>query len=345
MPIEELSIFQIILELAAIFLITVTALPFFSLKHWAVRVWDFPRTQVFVLSLIALILSVSFLPVGNREIILNTLLTVVLFIQGASILPYTPFYPKDTESIKSKEGYEIIKLMFANVLQFNDKHDKLLNIIDKRDPDIILLVETDKIWQEGMNDLYDKYEYECSIPMDNTYGMLLFSKMRLTETKVNYFIDPDIPSIETDVITPYGQTFKMFCVHPEPPSPTEADNSIPRDKELLVVANLVRRQELPVLVFGDMNDVAWSDTTSIFQFLSGLRDPRKGRGFFNTFHAKYPWMRWSLDHIFHSWHFKISRIKKLSYFGSDHYPMYVEFALKQNNINRADQNLSDEEKY
>ncbi|GAB5465719.1 MAG: endonuclease/exonuclease/phosphatase family protein [Candidatus Kapaibacteriales bacterium] len=324
---EELDILQIILEVLAFFLILVTALPFFANKHWSFRIWDFPRTQIFVLSVIVLLLNNILIPLGNREVVLTTLMVVVVVIQGASILPYTPFYFKQSKKAKKNENYESIKVMFANVLQPNKQYGKLVKKIKKLDPDFLLLVETDKKWQDGLIELFSMYEYNCSVPQDNTYGMLVFSKLRLNETKVRYLVDENIPSIETVLNTPYGQELKIFCVHPEPPSPTEAENSIPRDKELLILANEVREERIPVLVFGDLNDVAWSDTTSAFQFLSGLKDPRKGRGLYSTYHAKYPFLRWSLDHIFHSWHFKIVKIKKLGYFGSDHFPMFVEFAL------------------
>lgn len=82
-------------------------------------------------------------------------------------------------------------------------------------------------------------------------------------------------------------------MHPRPPGVQRADeekdsgieeaadrqDSDKRDAELLLVATEVKNLgDVPVIVGGDFNDVAWSYTTDLFQRIGGLLDPRVGRG-------------------------------------------------------------------
>jgi hypothetical protein len=49
---------------------------------------------------------------------------------------------------------------------------------------------------------------------------------------------------------------------------------------------------------------------------------------FNTFHADYFLIRFPLDHIFHSAHFRLIEMRRLEHIGSDHFPFYAALSFK-----------------
>ena len=151
--------------------------------------------------------------------------------------------------------------------------------------------------------------------------MHLYSKLELIDPEVKYLLIDDIPSIHTQLRLPNDEVIWLYCLHPMPPSPTEADKSTTRDAELLMVGRHINENNQTAILAGDLNDVAWSKTTLMFQRISGLLDPRIGRFFINTFHVNYPFLRWALDHIFHSPCFTLVNIERLPSIGSDHFPV------------------------
>src|SRR5690606_17596553 len=103
-------------------------------------------------------------------------------------------------------------------------------------------------------------------------------------------------------------------------------SSVQRDAELVVVARKIRHKEHPIVVAGDLNDVAWSYTTRLFQEISGMLDPRVGRGFYNTFDARRWYLRYPLDHVFHTRDFRLVELRILPFIGSDHFPVFVRLS-------------------
>ncbi len=214
--------------------------------------------------------------------------------------------------------------MVSNVYQHNTQYDKLLEIVKNVDPDILLFVETDALWESALSVLERNFPYKISYPLENTYGMILYSKLTIENSKICFLVEDDVPSFEVTVSLPSGVQVDLYTTHPQPPSPTENERSTERDAELLQIAKKVKSSNRPTLVMGDLNDVAWSHTTRLFKRISGLLDPRIGRGSFNTFHAKIPFMRFPLDHIFSSHHFTLGRIERLPFCNSDHFPIFIE---------------------
>jgi endonuclease/exonuclease/phosphatase (EEP) superfamily protein YafD len=156
--------------------------------------------------------------------------------------------------------------------------------------------------------------------------MLLFSRLDLVEPRVRFLVQDDVPSIHAGVRLPSGRLFALHCLHPRPPAPQESDSSTQRDAELLIVGKQIKANPGPVIVMGDLNDVAWSHTSHLFQKISGLLDPRVGRGFYNTFDARHRLVRFPLDHFFHSNDFRLVAFRRLEPFGSDHFPVFIHLS-------------------
>ncbi len=306
-------------------LLFATLVPLSRRTVWWIRDLDFPRLQIAIGAL--LLLAAQLVLLDLDESLSAALIAVTcacLLYQAWWIFPYTRLHPFEVMISAGGESAGAIRILTANVLTENRNAAGLIALIREHAPDVFVTLESDAWWQNHLDTLQDEYRYAMKCALDNLYGMHVYSKLPLEDGATQFLVEDDIPSMHAMVVLPCGLKVRMHFLHPAPPSPTEHDESTERDAELLVVAKSVAGLATPVIVAGDLNDVAWSTTTRLFRKISGLLDPRIGRGMFNTYHAGFWFMRWPLDHLFHSQHFTLSFIKRLGGFGSDHFPVLVE---------------------
>lgn len=292
------------------------------LDHWWIRGVDFPRIQILVIGLVSLIGLLVLAPQWQSwDIILLLALIAAVGLQLRMILPYTRLWKKEVLQALPIADAVQLKLMVSNVLTPNNNTQALVNLVQQKQPDVLITLESDQKWQDALTVIEPDYPYTVKVPLDNLYGMHLYSKFELIDPEIKYLLIDDIPSIHTQLRLPNDEVIWLYCLHPMPPSPTEADKSTTRDAELLMVGRHIKENNQTAILAGDLNDVAWSKTTLMFQRISGLLDPRIGRFFINTFHVDYPFLRWALDHIFHSPCFTLVDIERLPSIGSDHFPV------------------------
>lgn len=268
--------------------------------------------------------------VGYAILVLGLLFSSVVhsikiapYILGDKVVP-------EAENLKPKSS---VKILIANVLVSNRNSSKLLEIIEKYDPDVVLAMEIDNWWLEELNVMEKTFEHSMKYPLDNAYGMLLYSKLPLKNSDIKFLKHSDVPSFHTTMILPSGQEFSFHGVHPVAPFPSAKypDNVGKEEVALAKVGELVAEENIPSIVAGDFNDVSWSKTTLFFEKQGDLRNVRLGRGLYNTFNAKNLVLRWPLDHYFVTKEFSILNLKRLPKFGSDHFPMLAEFVLATTN--------------
>ncbi len=333
---------RVVIAVTGIVLIAITMLSRVRSTLWWIRAMDFPRSQVAVLLAATGIAHVVTMDVRNIfDLGFGTALAISLAYQGARVFPYTCLSPHQVLDAPLRDTRRSIRLLVSNVLMENRRASDFLALVREVDPDVVLAVETDGWWAEHLRGLEADYPHVIVQPQSNHYGMHFFSRLELDTSAVRFLVEADIPSIRVTIKLRSGESITFFGLHPRPPEPQQDTDE--RDAELLLVGKEVRACDLPAIVAGDLNDVAWSNSTRLFQKVSGLLDPRRGRGMFSTFHASYPLLRWPLDHVFHDKRFTLVQLQRLRSIGSDHFPVLVELQLEPCAANKQEMPQADQD--
>ncbi len=295
------------------------------------KMLDFPRIQLFLMSFVCFLLLISTLK--NRpwyKILVIIGLTLGILINGSFIINYTPLVPKQVPTAKEITSPENqFSLLMANVKMSNKNVKPLLVIIGEKRPDLVIAMETDAWWSKQVKVLKDVYPYEQEAINEVTYGMILYSKLPLNNVNVNYLNNEKVPSFESSILLANNRTISLHCLHPVPPKHFEdlPDNESQDENAMEKLGSYIEKRKHPTVVAGDINDVAWSLVDDLTNTENLLYDVRSGRGFYNSYNAENILMRWPLDHVFVTEEFHLKRIERLSKIGSDHFPIYVELVI------------------
>ncbi|WP_343348032.1 endonuclease/exonuclease/phosphatase family protein [Sphingomicrobium sp. XHP0239] len=312
--------------LVAVLLVIAAFLPAWQTDLWFIRVLDYPRMQFGFAGLVVAVLYAVMTPDPRRgrSLFILSLLVVATGWQFFHAARFLFFYPNEVKTAQNCPSDRQVSLMGANVLIENDRYEEMLAEIRAVDADVVLLTESDAAWEEAMQPLHADYPHRIAVPLENSYGMHLYSKLPMTG-EILYRVQDDIPSIDATVTMRDGSEVLVYAIHPEPPRP--GDDTGERDAELVLVGRDARREGGASIVMGDLNDVAWSQTTRMFAEVSGTQDPRVGRKLMPTFNANWPLMRWPLDHVFLSPHWRLVAMDRHQSAGSDHFPVSFTVCL------------------
>lgn len=325
------SIFRALIVGIGILMIIISLLSLIGeITFWLAKSLDFPRLQYLIISVICLLSFILILKKWNLGSLLLVLgLVISIFIHARKIAPYYlgPKVVDDAEHVQERESS--VKIIIANVLMTNRNSKGLIKIIKDQKPDMVLVMEVDEWWINELQSLTDVLSNSIKYPLDNAYGMALYSRYELKDFEIKFLKHADVPSFHGNIILPSGKEFSFHGVHPVAPFPSSIypDNIGEEEVALAEVGRIVAQTQLPAIVAGDFNDVSWSSTTQFFEDRGDLKNLRLGRGLFNTFNAQSWFMRWPLDHFFVTEHFQSISLERLEPFGSDHFPLMAEFVL------------------
>ncbi len=298
--------------------------------------------QIIILSLISCsaFVAANLIVEGTARSTSALVICLTLLICGwhlFRILPYTRLVPKQAQDWKEQENSSSnhlrrLRMLISNVQMENDKYSLWRDVVLACDPDVMIVAEIDEAWRSVLESLKESYPNQVLYPQDNWYGLAIISRLPMIKSELLFLVQDDVPSMDAIIELPSGDQVRLIAVHPRPPEPIRGNDAVARDAELAMWGKELSEYKKPTVIGGDLNDVAWSYTTRLFLRLSRMLDPRRGRGLFNTFHANHPWMRFPLDHVFHSPHFAVRDVQRLQYVGSDHFPIFIDLQLEPNQM-------------
>lgn len=315
-----------ILDIAIGIVLAWLALKLSPFRHWVVQWPGYLLRQITILLIVLLITRLYFQsPTWTSWDIAINILGIGTVVSCAWILiPYTRFGKRTVPSTTTKD--DGLSIVISNLQFDNTSYAKAIEVFRDADPDLLVLLELTPEWKDRLLNGLNGFNFKYLIARDDAFGMGVFSKHPIGDHRI-YHIYNSTPTLQC-TLDYNGYSCDLWILHPKPPAPGDAETSEPLDFEFRRVSDMIDGGEIPTIVAGDLNEVAWSRTTLNFLKRADLRDVRRGRGTVPTFPTYATWMAFPLDQVFVSKHWQVSEFSKLSNINSDHYPLVTRLVLE-----------------
>lgn len=305
--------------------VAATAAPMSRVDNRWIRSLEFPRPQIAGLGLVAIAGLLARRHRTRTDKVAAVATGLAVAYHARNILPFTRLHKREVLRSTREDPNRMVRILSCNIMLENRHPDRFLQTVREQDPDVVCVLEADDWWTERLAQVERDRPHTMKLPQDNYYGMLLYSRLPIVDQEVQFLIKKDVPSFRARLQLRTGDLVDLYCLHPEPPP---YEHTSERDSELMLTGLAIRKSDVPSIVIGDLNDVAWSKGNREFLKLSGLLDPRVGRGFYHTFDARSVLVRYPIDHIFHTAEFRLGELSVLKPIGSDHHPVLIELSFE-----------------
>ncbi|RJY09750.1 endonuclease/exonuclease/phosphatase family protein [Aurantiacibacter aquimixticola] len=313
---------KLLLALAVILLLA-TLISLVDTNRGVVRMLDTMREPMIYLAAIVAALGLMFARSARWLVLAMTGATIAINLWR--IWPYTMLAAAEVPLPDDVDGMSCARVLSLNVKQSNTQYDRTAALIDRVDPDILLLMETNARWLAELEPQLARYGERVERPLENTYGMIFATRLQVDAAQMVANTSADTPTLYATLRVADGARFALIGLHPRPPLPGESTAS--RDANIANAGARTPDDLRNVLAIGDFNDVPWSETTQRFVHEGGYRDPRAGRGSYATFPADYALLGWPLDQIFVKEGVKVETLDIGEDVGSDHLPLIAKICV------------------
>jgi len=310
----------VIIAIGVLYIFLVVSTSFRS-NQWFISGWKKSPHLLVIMGLP--ILLAQFFLIDNVIIkIVACVIVLAAIIQQLMIIwPYLPL-SKD-KNLSLAINHNKLTVASCNVLMHNSNYQQLVKDCIQLNADILFLTETNERWVEAFEEMAGTHPHKFRHPNEDTYGLMLLSKLPFEIDEVHYDPICNTPNISATIPISNEQNIRFYGIHPKPP----LDDVRYRAQNLFFneLQDKIASESLPTIVTGDFNTCPWHPKLKKLLDSTKLKDPRKNRGLVNTFPQKFPLM--PLDHIYFTNQFIHSKLLCTKLTGSDHLGLYLDLYL------------------
>ena len=173
-----------------------------------------------------------------------------------------------------------LKILSANVHSSNLDHASLLALIDREQPDVVLLMELTSPWIDALAPLKTSYAVRQVVADDaGNFGIGVWSRLPADDARLvvrQHRAEPSLDDVAHAELTLLlnGHRVRFVGVHPLPPLVPRM--SAARDDLLRAITDEVAADDAPTIVAGDLNATRYCRITRDLCSRAGLRDAMLG---------------------------------------------------------------------
>jgi endonuclease/exonuclease/phosphatase (EEP) superfamily protein YafD len=260
--------------------------------------------------------AVAALALGSFRLALAALLLVVVNVAVITRVPPAP--------ASAKGGSIRLRVLVANVEYGNHDYGRLAQLVEEVDPDVVGLTELTPAWVRALRSALADHAYRRLAPQEGAYGVGLYSRVPLRNSRVARYPADGSPSI---IATVGIGARRLALVVTHLHTPFAGDR---RTRQLHALAAGLRKLGKPAAVCGDFNAAPWAHSIHALAETADLRSVYGRFGLAATWPAGTSRLfRVPLDNCLVDESVAVADRRVGQDIGSDHLPLLVDLAWKR----------------